>query len=533
MHLEFARGFIDERLYAELDFAGYLSLFSGNLPLLPGKILRPMTEKEGREHYQHLAMLEGNMAGDEEAARLLTLSRALVNLDAVLPCFAAGRLEQYHLFELGRFLDGDERLRAEEANLPLEPQVHHELQAMQALLREKAGDDYGQVRAGAEGARLTEQLAAAESELQKATGAFEQSILDETGLKMIYPWPREVMLSPGEKARIGACRRVTISDKGDLQVVGYLPDPAVSQGMARRDALCHELAVLMASTLAAVNVELQHCHAMFADYYRKRRRRVYHYLLLAAKKEHGLTLPAFCEDSGASIRQAFMPALKGRRGGRCVPLDMDLVKGANVLFGAHLTGKTTVLKTLFFILSLVRAGLPVPAGSLLLSYPEKVAMLLRSSGDVHREESSFSEEITFLCGEITAGAWLLIDELFLSTDPQNGAILSEIFLKDLNRRDLVLLCTTHYPAVLDIDGLAFLRMLDCGTADDSRAGLAGLRETMPYRLEKIAADQDREIFRSTVGPLQRALLFPLPAEIKEAIRSAILSHKKLQPQRKG
>ena len=520
MNLEFARETLSKELAEELDIAFYLSIFSEDLPILPGKILRPMPRMEGVEHFRVLAEMEEKLAGS--IARLLDLTRSLPNLDLLLPLFAGGRLEQYHLFDLGRFLDVDLGLRAMEKELPVGPDFHDGSVILQMLLRKIAGSDYAAVQAGAKADRLREELVGLEAELNDERTRYERQILAETGLAMIFPWPRELALAPEEARRLASCSLLTVEKKEEIWLLGYAPGPELAGLTDRRDALSGELEDLMADALAAMNRELQPFSHVFAKYYAERRRRAWQYLLLSVKIEHRLAWPVFAEEVGGTFQQAYIPALKERKKERCIPLDLALGKGANVLFGAHLSGKTTVLKTLYFLLSLIRVGLPIPAAGAALHYPEHVALMLKSSGNMQRDLSSFGEEVSFFTGEMPEGAWVLVDELFLSTDPVNGAILSEIFIRDFAEREMVFLCTTHYPAVLDIEGIALLRMLDCEwPGKGEQTDLPALLENMPYRLEKIVDDQEKKRLGNNTGPLEVALLFTLPPEIKAKIREAL------------
>lgn len=521
MNLELARYVVPGRLAEELGFAFYLSFFATDLPILPGKILGPMTTAEGIEHFRVLAGMEKKIIG-RTVFELLDLSRLLPNLDLLLPVFAAGRLEQYHLFELGSFLDADERLAASEQALPLHPGALDANTALQRLLRERTGADYGTLKAGDEAERLRGELALLERELKKKIAGYEEEILAETGLAMVFPWPRELALSRDEAIRISSCSLLTMEQKEDVWLLGYAPGPELTDLTARREVLSAELEEMMAGILAAINRELQRFYSDFADYYRRRCRRAWQYLLLSVKIDRGFSWPVFTETPGGSFLQAYIPAMQARKKERCIPLDLDLAGGANVLFGAHMSGKTTVLKTLYFVLSLIRVGLPVPAALAMLNYPEHVALMLKSSGNMQRDLSAFGEEVAFFTGEIPDGAWLLADELFLSTDPVNGAILSEIFIKAFAAREMVFLCTTHYPAVLDINGISLSRMLDCELPErGDRADLPTLLEKMPYRLEKIVGDEEKEKIKHNTGPLEVALLFALPSEIKQKIREAL------------
>jgi len=276
----------------------------------------------------------------------------------------------------------------------------------------------------------------------------------------------------------------------------------------------------MQKQLKQLNDELSPLGSWFRKYYRKRVERTWHYVLLGVKQEKNLCLPEFTTRRGCRLKDAYLYGLKVRKEAKCIPLDLNIGTGATVLYGANMSGKTTVLKTVYCLLTLVQLGLPLPARKAVLHYPVQVALMLKSPGDVRTSYSTYGEELAFFAQPMQDGAYILSDELFLSTDPANGVVLSKILIQSMARADKLFFCTTHYPEILDIEDISLYRMADPDPLllKESGSDLQALQNFMPYKLIRIT-DREQEKIKTNLAPLQTALLFDLPQDIKKAIKS--------------
>ncbi len=526
MKLHFERQAIAEHLYEELGFRQFLALFESHLPILPARILRPMAAAEGEAHFQMLGELEQRLDRDK-VTQLLSLAADLPPLDTLLPRLENGQLEQYHLFELGHFLQADSLLHGREVNIGLASQPSSALATMQSVLAGRTRGNFSLISLSEGEESLRQTIEQSEVDLSAALLDYEGQIYRHTGLKMTYPWPREIALSEDLLGRIKTCGLLTVQPCQDFWRLDFRPPPALEALALRRDRLTAEFESLMQTALADLNRELVPFSEAFAKYYQARCLRIWHYLLIAAQWEHGLCLPRFTAEPGCHIQQACLHSLRLNKGERCIPLDLSLSAGSSVLFGANMSGKTTVLKTAFFILTLIRFGLPAPAKDIEMHFPEHVLLQLKSPGDISRDISSFGEEMAFLAQTIPNGAFVLVDELFSSTDPLNGAVLSEIFLDEFNRRPLAFLCTSHYPEVLDLAGIGLFRMgdVDPRALPHDLADIRTLQDYMPYRIEPIVEAQERQRLQNNHTPLDIALLFDLPPAIRQRIESCLKNPK--------
>lgn len=519
MKLELEQDSMSQELYRELGFAQFLDLFDRRLPVLPTRTLRPMSASEGETHFQILIDLEKRL--DPAAVeRLLDLGRELPGLENLLPHYQTGWLEQYHLFVVGRFLLADLEVHRLEADLSLPLERSDDLTDLLHILEKRTENNFSRLRLSDSEKQQQEAITQAEKDLAEALNEYEGRILKATGLRMIYPWPKEIALAEDMLNRIRGCDLVTVHQRGDIWRVDFRPDAGLLRLVAQRDNQAAAFEALMQHSLTALNQEIAGLYPAFASYFRSRQQRIWQYLLIAVKIEQGFCFPRLTSELCCHLQQAWLPVLKARKGRRCIPLDLSLAAGANVLYGANMSGKTTVLKTAYFLFTLIRFGLPAPARAIEMHFPEHISLMLKSSGNIRTDTSTFSEEIDFFSRIQPSKAFVLVDELFSSTDPLNGALLSDIFLSEFNKLDLIFFCTSHYPEVLEIPGISLFRMLDI----DPQSLHAGIRDiltlqdTMPYRLEAILDPEQRARIRQSHTPLELALLYELPAGVKERIR---------------
>jgi DNA mismatch repair protein MutS2 len=136
-------------------------------------------------------------------------------------------------------------------------------------------------------------------------------------------------------------------------------------------------------------------------------------------------------------------------GRECVQNDLALAPGQGfILSGPNAGGKTVALKSAGLAALMVRAGLQVPAqvGSVVPWY----TTILCDIGDdqsLDRNLSTFSAHLLHIA-ELVAIAdptsLLLIDELAVGTEPEQGAALAQAALEALADRGAHVIVTTHY-----------------------------------------------------------------------------------------
>ena len=142
-------------------------------------------------------------------------------------------------------------------------------------------------------------------------------------------------------------------------------------------------------------------------------------------------------------------------GGRFVPVSITLSRGAAVITGANMGGKTVALKTLALNVLLAMAGYPVCARAGALPPIGGICFL---SGDAERTEkglSSFGGEVVRLRDALRshrADSLLLLDEPGRGTNPDEGAAIVRGMVEYLNGCGGFAVVATHYDGVAERAG---------------------------------------------------------------------------------
>jgi len=132
-----------------------------------------------------------------------------------------------------------------------------------------------------------------------------------------------------------------------------------------------------------------------------------------------------------------------------VPNDVVLpVGGALVISGPNAGGKTVALKLTGLAVLLSRAGLHVPVqeGSR-LPWFDKVLTDVGDDQSLEKNLSTFSAHVLNLCEFLHKAdpqTLILLDEIAVGTDPEQGAALAQAVLEGLVERGATVLLTTHY-----------------------------------------------------------------------------------------
>ena len=166
----------------------------------------------------------------------------------------------------------------------------------------------------------------------------------------------------------------------------------------------------------------------------------------------GATEPTVEERPVVALRSARHPLL-ALKGTDVVPNDvrLDAKRCALILSGPNAGGKTITLKTLGVCALMTRAGmhLPVDAGSRIGLF----AMVLTDIGDqqsVQEDLSTFSghllalNQVLRMLQESDGDALVLVDEIAVGTDPQQGAALAAAVLRAILDRGALAVATTHF-----------------------------------------------------------------------------------------
>jgi len=134
---------------------------------------------------------------------------------------------------------------------------------------------------------------------------------------------------------------------------------------------------------------------------------------------------------------------------RCVANDVTVAAGATLLVsGPNAGGKTVALKTVGLAALMARAGLHLTAESgSALGWFHDIVTDIGDAQSLENDLSTFSGHIVNLrelLARAAPGMLVLIDEIAVGTDPEQGAALAQAVLEALAEKGVTCLVTTHY-----------------------------------------------------------------------------------------
>ena len=134
---------------------------------------------------------------------------------------------------------------------------------------------------------------------------------------------------------------------------------------------------------------------------------------------------------------------------RCVANDVTVAAGVTLLIsGPNAGGKTVALKTVGLAAVMARAGLHLTAESgSVMGWFTDVVTDIGDAQSLEKDLSTFSGHMVNLRELLTnagAGTLVLIDEITVGTDPDQGAALAQAVLEALASRGVTAIVTTHY-----------------------------------------------------------------------------------------
>ena len=134
---------------------------------------------------------------------------------------------------------------------------------------------------------------------------------------------------------------------------------------------------------------------------------------------------------------------------RCVANDVTVAAGQTLLVsGPNAGGKTVALKTVGLCVLMARMGLHLPAESgSEIGWFTDLRTDIGDAQSLEKNLSTFTGHVlnlrTFLA-ECGPGTLLLVDEIAVGTDPEQGAALAQSVLESLAERGITAIVTTHY-----------------------------------------------------------------------------------------
>lgn len=193
------------------------------------------------------------------------------------------------------------------------------------------------------------------------------------------------------------------------------------------------------------------------------------------------------------------------------PLSITLGKGAGIITGANMGGKSVALKTITLNVFLALCGFYVYAQKAYIPFFENVLMVSEELQSVKQGLSSFGAEIVQM--EKVAETidkefcFVVLDEFSRGTNPHEGAALVRAVTRYLNEKDVIALLVTHYDHVAEYGKIHYqvagLKDMDMEqvrheiAAAGREKGVSVIASHMNYGLYKVEdmANCPRDAFR--------------------------------------
>ena len=131
-----------------------------------------------------------------------------------------------------------------------------------------------------------------------------------------------------------------------------------------------------------------------------------------------------------------------------------------IITGSNTGGKTVALKTVGLFILMMKSGLFLPCAEAKIYPFENVYADIGDEQSILQSLSTFSahmKNVIEILNKSNQESFVLLDELCAGTDPQEGAILAEVILKELVKRGATSVITTHYGELktLEFDNPSF------------------------------------------------------------------------------
>lgn len=530
MILSIAQNHLLPHLEKELHFGSFLTLFNRSIPILPSKLLTPLDKQHATKHFAIIQeLLDKNSKKSIDLSQLISQAALSPLLDHLLPFFLKKELAPYHFYELTQFVANELCILQHEGELDhyclSDRDSDQELLNSILNILESATEAGGaHLCLSEEALGLKKTIDEIEAKIESAISCLETDIFKTTGRRFSYPYPAEIFDTDSDLIKLANSPFLTCTAKGSVITVGYRLPESLTTLHTQRDEAKNNFKKEVDKFLLEINSSLVVHYSNFARYYQWRKEQVYRYSLALTCIEQQLCLPNLCDAGELQLEDGYLPRLKNQRQQHYVPLTINLRHGPNLLYGANMAGKTTVIKTLYFLLTLVRFGLPIPAKMLRCQFPEQVEILLKSSGNIENAVSSFGEELEFFSKEFTNNSYIFVDELFQTTNPQSGVQLSKLVLETMTELPLTFFATTHYPELIHDPKVELYRMKEMQFSRNVDRTLSSrdLLGKIPFTIEYVGQNRNRAIAKDQTTPLMIASHFPLFAPLRQKVRDTFL-----------
>lgn len=522
MKLTVDKSALPSDLYQKSHFDEFLRLFDLDGSFLPEKILTPLDTKAARTHFSKLSRLQKQIQnGHLDLPKIVNRIKRLPYVNSMPYYFEKKCLEQDHLFILGNFIAEELYLTELETAYPIASAKP--LCKIKTLLMRYMHKNCSRMRTGPFKHQRYKAILDLQAAISHSVRCFESKVYQETGIKFVYPFPRHI-----RQAEIMGFKNleqfpyVSLIQKNRILELQLTLPQSIIQMIKEKHRQLEIFTKMMRRQLSLINTALHPFHAVFKNYCEKRNERVYQYALLWAVFKHNLVIPKIKKECGCLFEHAFLPE-KTSASKNTPPIDIKLEKGATILFDTNISAKTATMKNLFFQLTAIQMGLPVPAKKASLHFPQHIYYHPATCGRLSSSSSRFYADILFLSRPKPKHAYILLEELFQSTDPVCGAELSLLFLDYFNHKKQVVFLATHYTQVAAENLFPIYKTQNMPTSADRLPDIIPENQTAslkPLCKPKSAKKQALSLIRNQLrqAPLMMALHYPLDDKLLQSIQ---------------
>ncbi|RMD92524.1 MAG: endonuclease MutS2 [Calditrichaeota bacterium] len=162
-------------------------------------------------------------------------------------------------------------------------------------------------------------------------------------------------------------------------------------------------------------------------------------------------LPELNANNVIEIIRGRHPLLQLYKGGEegVTPLDIKIGEGFHtlVITGPNAGGKTVALKTVGLLTLMIQAGIPIPANpDSKMSVFQSIFADIGDYQSIEQDLSTFTshmQRMNRILNEAGKESLVLIDEIGVGTDPEEGSALAVAILQELTKRGCTTIVTTH------------------------------------------------------------------------------------------
>lgn len=186
------------------------------------------------------------------------------------------------------------------------------------------------------------------------------------------------------------------------------------------------------------------------------------------------------------------------------PLDINFSERINIITGANMAGKSTVLQTIGQLFCMTAYAIPLPCQKAHLPLVDFVFFSSDTESSFRTDLSSFASELIAINNAVKQpGVGLfLIDEFARGTNPQEGESFARAILEVFVDKKAVVVSATHFSTPSHIRQAAHFRIIgltkndyeklkktlspyDPGKKDDLKSRIQELHKYMNYQLESV------------------------------------------------